>query len=260
MLDPYGWRQHTLFKRVYGFLIERRTLKSARLIHFTSPLEERRAIRFGVKTCTTVIPCSLNLSGIPCLPLGLFRAKHPEAGEKKILLFLGRLHPKKRLDRVAEVFAILAQKRADVHLVLAGPDEGGVDQVRVVLRRENLLNRVTFTGLVVGQAKWEIYRDSLLFLLPSEDENFALTVLEAMALGVPVLVSRGVGLADWVEREKTGLVLGENHADWVEAVERLLNDPAARHSLGENGRRSARAIFSTDQVAAAMQKTYASLL
>lgn len=259
-LDPYGLRVRRGFKLLYGLLIERQTLRRAEAIHFTSPLEREQARMFGFNRPNVVIPRSLRLDGMPKPPLGAFRARHPEIGNRKILLFLGRLHPKKRLDLIVEAFTILARRHNDTHLVFAGPEDGGGSQAREKLKQSGLQRRATFTGLLKGADKWSALRDSSLFLLPSEDENFGVAVLEALATGLPVLISRYVGLADWIKRGQAGMVVDQNPSAWAAAIERILLDQPMTKSMGEAGIRLAAEEFSTPRVAASMRDFYERIL
>lgn len=257
-LDPYSLRRRRLIKRLYALAVERRTLAGAARVHFTSALEQRHADRFGTAAPAVVIPCSVPPGPAPAP--GQFRAQHPEVGDRRLLLFLGRVHPKKRLDLVAEVFCRLAPRYPDLHLVVAGPDQGGGAAVRARLRRAGLLARATFTGLVAGAEKGAALRDSTLFLLPSEEENFGITVLEAMAAGVPVLLSPHVGVGAAVVQSQCGLIVPLEPAAWEDAVSRLLDDAAARAAMGAAGRAAAHREFHRDQVALAMQAVYEAVL
>lgn len=259
-LDPYSVRRHGLVKRLYGLLIERRTLAGAAVWHFTSELEQRQAETFGAARPGVVIPRAVPLEDIPDVPKGEFRRRHPEIGQRHILLFLGRLHPKKRPDLAVAAFIEVARRRQDVHLVMAGPDDGTASSSRDQLRRADLLVRATFTGLLDAAAKWEAIWDSSLLLLPSEEENFGMAALEAMAAGVPALVSPFVGLADVVRRAACGLVVELNPTAWAQAVERLLERPDERRTMGTAGRRIATQEFAGDRVARSMRDVYASVL
>ena len=256
MLDPYSLKIRGLLKRLYVYIIERRTMAGAACIHFTSFLEQREACTFGVHRPNEVIPLSIDLASIPPVSSGTFRSKHPEVGSRKILLFLGRLHPKKRLDLLAQAFLALLNRRDDLHLVIAGPDDGAASPVRRLLERGRALSRVTFTGQLSGVDKWAAYRDSSLFLLPSEDENFGMTVLEAMACDVPVLLSARVGIADWAVRAEAGRVVPLEPDAWAGAADQLLGDPAQAEAMGRAGRRLAETEFSRTAVALRMKELY----
>lgn len=255
-LDPYSLRIHPVFKRLYGFFVERQIIRHSSVIHFTSPLEQKGAYLFGIRRPCVIIPRSVPLEEVPEIPAGLFRSRYPELANRRLLLFLGRMHPKKRLDIVANAFVSLARRRDDLHLVIAGPDQGAGAVVREILKRSALLNRVTFTGLLTGQEKWMALRDSTFFLLPSEEENFGVAALEAMAVGLPVLLSNQVGLADWVERSRAGMVLPLKTEAWVEAIEQLLSNPAFAQEMGEAAKQLAKREFSSERVANAMHRVY----
>ncbi len=258
-LDPYGLKRRAIFKGLYGLFVERRTLGGAAAVHFTSEAERRSAYLFGTNRPAFVIPRSIRMDKVPRLPIGTFRTLHPEIGDRRILLFLGRLHAKKRLDIVAESFARVALQRSDIHLVVAGPDDGMGEKVRRLLKRYRLLERATFTGFLSGQNKWAAFHDSDLFLLPSEDENFGRSVLEAMAASVPVLISDQVGLAPAVAQAKAGVVLERNATLWAITIERLLDEPSTRKAMGEAGRQLVLTEFSSNQVSVKMKKMYDSV-
>lgn len=259
-LDPYGLRLQKSLKWIYGFFIERRTLAGASLLHFTSPLEQRQARTFGTRTESIVIPRSLSVESMPPTSPGAFRKRHPELNQRRIILFLGRLHPKKRLDLIAEAFKIVASRRDDAHLVIAGPDDGAGAATRKFLGKAQLLDRVTFTGLLSGEGKWEALRESRLLVLPSEEENFGVTALEAMAVGVPVLLSPQVGLSEWVARAQAGAVVQTSPAAWADWIGRLLGDESACQDMGRAGRQLAETEFSTHEVALRMRKIYEGVL
>ncbi len=260
LLDPYGFRSRGILKWPYGFLIERKTLRGAASIHFTSDLEQRRAFRFGVTQPTEVVPCAIQTQDIPNPSPGAFRARHPEAGNRKILLFLGRLHPKKRPDFVAKTFVQIARRRNDIHLVVAGPDGGAGSTVQQILRRSGLMDRATLPGLLSGPDKWAALYDSSLFLLPSLDENFGIAVLEAMAARLPVLISPEVGLADTVAGAGAGVVVQGNIEKWVSAAEGLLGNPERCRQMGRAGRHLAMSRFSGDHVASITKDLYGAII
>ena len=255
-LDPYSIRVRGGLKRLYGLGIERRNLQKASAVHFTSALEERQAHSFGLSWRSAVIPRSLELERIPDAPA----ARQAEWKDRKILLFLGRLHPKKRLDLAAEAFAALCRRRNDVQLVIAGPDEGSAAPARRILEKAGVSDRVTWIGLVDASRRWSLLKTASLFLLPSEEENFGVTALEAMAAGVPVFLSAQVGLAEEAARAHAGLILGPDHSTWAAAADTLLEQPAQAAAMGQAGRRLVETEFSTRRIASRMKELYESIL
>ncbi len=260
MLDRGALRIRPLRKLLYGWLIERRTLAGAAAIHFTSPMEQKRAWRMGLRRPGFVVPRSVELGDPRSVSQGAFRTRRPEISEPFLLLFLGRLHPTKRLDILVEAFIRVARRRSDVRLIIAGPDEGSEPSLRAALKKAGLSNRVTFTGLLAGPEKWAALRDSTLLLLPSEFESFAVAALEALASGVPVLLSEQVALSDWVRAAQAGSVLPRDAGTWAEEISRLLNNPALLQAMGEAGRRLAEEEFSGREVARKMLSAYEEIL
>lgn len=259
-LDRYGLRRHRVLKQVYGLTLERQVLAGASLIHFTSRAEQRQAWTFGVDRPAAVIPLSIDVQAAASVPPGNFRKRFTEATEKHLLLFLGRLHPKKGLDFLVEVFIRVARRRNDVRLVIAGPEGGAGAAARRALAQAGLLERATFTGLLLGEDKWSALKDSCLFLLPSEDENFGVSVLEALASGTAVVVSPHVGLAETVQENGAGMAVDLDAHRWVAAIEDLLQDAERRRAMGEAGRRVANREFSTSKVAVTMKELYGRIL
>lgn len=259
-LDPYSIGVRRALKRLYMALLERRTLQGAALMHFTSPLEQRRASTFGTDRPWAVVPRSLDLSAAEAPRPGAFRASHPEIKGRKILLFLGRLHPKKRLDLAVEAFILASRQREDLHLVIAGPDDGTAADARRRLESAGLQGRATFTGLLSGEEKGSAFREAALFLLPSQDENFGVAALEAMRAGVPVLLSSEVGLAEAVAGANAGLTLPLDARAWASAIASLLENPQRLRTMGGNGRDLAEREFSSAGVARRMRDQYRKVL
>ncbi len=102
----------------------------------------------------------------------------------------------------------MARRRQDVHLVIAGPDnEGWGARVRTWLGEEGVLSRTTFTGMLLGPDKFAVLRDASMFVLPSYSENFGLAVIEAMAAGLPVIISDKVNIWREVHAGGAGRVI-----------------------------------------------------
>ena len=260
MLDPTGFRRHRVFKHLYGVSVERRTLAGAAAIHFTSTFEQRVAHLFGIHRPGMVVPCSIEAGPELLPPLGTFRRRYPAIGDRPILLFLGRIHAKKRPDLVAETFVTLANRYPQLWLVMAGPDDGAEASVRVRLREAGLLSRTIFTGFIAGAEKWAVLADSTIFVLPSKDENFGVSVVEAVAAGIPVIVSTKVGVAEFIARAGAGLVIDQDPAAWVAGVARLLDEPETCRAMAEAGRRLVATEFTSERVAASMRELYASAI
>jgi len=198
MLDPYSMRRGWLKKQGYGRFLEWPLLRKARGICYTHPEEQRLASL----TCRQLPPghiVELAAEPAPSAPRdelrSEFRARYPVLADKTVLLFLGRLHPKKGLDLLIPAFEIVHREQPEAHLLLVGPgDPSYVESIRAEIAKRNLEPYVTLTGPLYGRDKWAAQAASDLFVLPSYQENFAISVAEALRSGLPVVLSRRVNV------------------------------------------------------------------
>ena len=237
-LDPFLRRKSRVKKAIYHFLIEKRNLDHAAAIHYTTHEEMELAHRpVGIRAPGVVVPLGLNLDDYAVLPpRGTLRARFPQIGDKFIVLFLGRINFKKGLDLLARAYGEVACRREDVHLVIAGPeDEGYGRQVRAWIEEKDLLDRVTFTGMLLGQDKLAAFRDADVFVLPSYAENFGIAVIEAMACGLPVIISDQVNICREIAVAEAGIVVNCSVESLANGIHRVLDDPNLAERLGKNG-------------------------
>jgi len=261
-LDPRIYRRHRRRKTVLEVLFENRNLKNAAAIFFSSEEEKILAQPFTSGTPGLVAPLGLNLSDYETVPAwGCFRARFPEIGHRKIILFLGRINFIKGLDLLVQAFAALAREGEDVQLVLAGPDDDGWgEKVRKWAREEKVLERVTFPGLLLGEDKLAVLQEATVLALPSYAESFGLAAVEALACGLPVVISDQVKIWREVARAQAGLVIGGDASQLAAALRQLLHDPEARRRMGENGKRLVATTFSWDEVAKKLSRMYQEVL
>jgi glycosyltransferase involved in cell wall biosynthesis len=171
-----------------------------------------------------------------------FLEQYPQAEGKRRLLFLGRLHHKKGLDRILNCLQGVRQTIPNALLIIAGTgDPKYQEHIRLLVRSLALDEHVIFTGHLDGEKKWATFAASELFLLPSRQENFAITVAEAMQMGVPVVITDKVNTWPYVEEAGAGLVLAERDIDALlpQAIETLLTDDATRSKMAAQGSRYA---------------------
>ena len=241
MLDAYCLRHHPIRKMVYSLIFERRNLAGASAIHFTSEEERKRSILFGASTQTVVLPLGIDSTAYLNLPpKGSFKKCYPNLTGKKIVLFLGRLCFKKGLDLLVSSFSEIVKTQRDCQLVIAGPDEEGYGKkLARLIRHLELEEMVTFVGFVHGEEKRALLRDSDLFCLPSHQENFAIAAVEAMAAGLPVVVSDQVGLHSDIQASGSGVVTQCRVRDLTSALLLLLMNDEKRIKMGQNARRFA---------------------
>ncbi len=167
------------------------------------------------------------------LPREEFLTRYPELRGKRLVLFLGRLHPKKGCDLLLDAFRRTVPNDQSIALVMAGPDQWNGE-----LQRRAARENVVFTGMLESSLKWSALDAAEVFALPSHQENFGLSVVEALACGVPVLISNRVNIWREIEADGAGYV----EADDLAGTERLLQrwfatSPETRASMRANARR-----------------------
>jgi glycosyltransferase involved in cell wall biosynthesis len=238
-LDPYLFhkRERRTLKRIYERLIEFPNLNRAALLHYTTQEEMSSADFLKLHSSGIVIPNGIEADEFSALPQrGRFRSKHG-LGDKKIIMHLGRVTQVKGLDILAAAFADIVRRRDDVMLVIAGPDiDGYARVVRAKLQDLGVERNVVFTGMLVGDEKLAALRDADIFALPSYTENFGMAVVEAMAAGLPVVISNQVKIWREVQYGEAGLVTSCDAVEVGHALYSLLDDPVRRQCLGNAGR------------------------
>jgi glycosyltransferase involved in cell wall biosynthesis len=237
MLDRWAPHHHPTRKKLYAAVFERRNLDTAAAIHFFNDEERDEAQDFGIRAPTFLLPNGVDLEQFDGLPgrEGLWR-QYPNAAHRKLILFLGRLHPKKGLPLLIDAMARLTARRRDVHLVIAGPDEAGHRaQLEALVRRNRLEEHVLFTGPVGGEQKRLLLGSADLFVLPSHQEGDSVAVKEALAAGLPVVITYPCHFRQ-VAEAAAGFVVQPVVEEIYGALERLCRDDALRRNMASNAR------------------------
>jgi glycosyltransferase involved in cell wall biosynthesis len=219
MLDPYFKKQFPLKhvkKSIYWHTLLGKVFRDAHEVLFTCEEEKilarqsfaRYRVREAVVPYGTFGPnCDMAAASEE------FLARWPELRGKRLAICLGRIHPKKGTDILIEAFAGTLAKDPAWHLVLAGPDQiGWQKELEALAARLDVADRITWTGSLAGTLKWGAFSASEVFVLPSHQENFGIVVAEAMACGLPVIVSNKVNI--W--REMTSYDAGLVGEDTIE--------------------------------------------
>lgn len=255
MLEPRCLAHHAWRKRIAYPLFERRNLTSAAFLHATSTTEARtiEGFRFGVEVID--LPNGVDpWEGSPPVR-GDFRSTLGLPPDAPLIVFLGRIHPLKRLDLLADAFQRIRGNHPRAQLVIAGPSEGDCRRA-LETRFAHARAAVHWTGELEQADKWSLLSDADALLMCSDSESFGLSVAEALSAGVPVVVTR---TCPWEEIEKAGCGF------WVEqdvgaiaaALCRLLADPARARAMGECGKAWVQGRFSWESIAQAMADRYA---
>ena len=224
MLDPWSLLQKRLKKALSMRLFQRRMLDRAAFIHALNADERRFIDDLRIRAPLVVIGNGISPEEIERWRVpGRFRPRIPEIGDRPFVLFLSRLHAKKGLDVLARAFEILSALLPDVHLVVAGPNDGYESQFRQAILNAGLEDRVHVTGPHYGASKFEALADASCFCLPSRQEGFSVAITEALACGVPVAISEGCHFPE-VAKVGAGRVLPLDPGAFAAAIDAILAD------------------------------------
>jgi glycosyltransferase involved in cell wall biosynthesis len=219
-------------------LIDRRVLSGAAAVHYTSQEEQEEGAMAASALRPVIIPNPVDFQfDRDRLPARWLRSRYPAIAEKKIILFLSRIHPKKGIDLLLGAFARLRAQVPDVVLVMGGAgDEDFVERLRGQARDLGLESDIVWAGFLEGDAKKAAMAEADIFVLPSYSENFGVAAVEALAAGLPVIVSDHVGIHREIAAAHAGLVVPCQEEPLARALVQLLNAPALRSELARNGR------------------------
>jgi glycosyltransferase involved in cell wall biosynthesis len=252
MLSRYTFNHRLrLVKRAYFRMIDAPNLRRASAIHFTTGAERDEAAWHGIDfgSRAYVVPPPYRMARSSSGPRQVDRNADDET-----VLFLGRLVPKKGVELLLEAWRQVHARRPQARLVVAGSGTPSYEaRLRASAQRSSdIAGSVDFTGFVSGAAKERRLADADLFVLPSHHENFGVAVLEAVAAGLPAVVTPAVQLAPWIESQGLGVVAERTAGALAAAIVGALDNAALRARVANSG---------FDAVAAAYQpKVIAPLL
>lgn len=259
VLTPHGMLQPVIMKRHYWtrklpalLLYQKNAIEKADLIHTTAENEKQSVISLGLNNKISIINNCINVNDI---------AIKRSWKRNKRILFLSRVHETKGINFLIDAVAQLKEELDGYTVKIAGPGEKKyVDELKKFAENSGVGNIIDFVGPVFGDAKFDLYREADVFVLPTHSENFGIVVAEALASGTPVITTKG---APWEELES-------RHCGWWTEIgtEAIINAMKAFLSLsekeldtmGHNGRRLVEEKYSTHIIAKEFIKMYNSIV
>jgi glycosyltransferase involved in cell wall biosynthesis len=252
---PTFLQPHGMLGRVGGVrgLIDqlwvKRVLETATAV-FTLQQHERDEIkRIAPRARTVELPNGIEL---PVTTEGW----HAENLADPVVLFLARLHPRKRVSAFLEMARILSEEGVAASYRVVGPDEGDLVEAQRLVRRHKLGDHVSFLGNLQGETVAREYRSSAVYVLPAINEPFPMTVLEALSFGVPTVVTDTCYIAPMLKDSGAALVSGPQPEALAESVEAILHKPGLAERLSHTGRGLAQTQFSSDRVVDRLENYY----
>ena len=255
------YARHRWKKAVYMRLFEQRRLSRASAIVCTHEAEAKDLNMFQLGTPWLVVPNGIDTQKYSHLPpRGQFRQRVGIGQEACVLLFAGRLHQVKRPDLAVEAVTRISAQFPRAHLVIAGPDE---HRMAATLRETALAagcaDRVHLMGCLDSDEMLSALSDADIFIMPSETESFGMAAVEAMAAGLPVLLSAHVPLSGQVVAADAGRVAETNALSVASVLGDMLSDPQHLRIMGRHARALVQCEFDLDAVADKMLRIYQDL-
>ena len=261
MLDPADLQKKKRLKQIYATLLERPNLAGAAAIHFTSKEEAKISERFGLGTTGKMsVPRDL------VIPLGVTAGLFPKRlreSQVPIILFMSRIEPKKGLDLLIPALESILGTGIEFHFILAGSNPQDADyetQIKVQIYNSSLAKYTTITGFVSGDLKVELLTKADLFVLPSYYENFGIAVAEAMAAGVPVVISDRIHIAEDIQQAEAGWVGPLEVGAIANSIKSALLNPQERQRRGLNGKEYAKKHYNWEAIAQQTIDAYQQIL
>ncbi len=256
-LSAWALQQKVVAKRLYAPLLLRPALRQVSTVHALSHAEVQQIRDFGVDAPVAIIP-----NGVPAALTRLDRdkgallARFPELVGKSVALFLGRLRPQKGPDVLVDAWPYVQHQVPSAHLLLAGPGApGAVQPLEARLDELGVRSSVTIAGPLFGEAKLDVLSGADVFVLPSRSEGQSNALLEAMAAGLPVVVTPAGNIPD-VASARAGLVSPLEPAQLGQSIAGLLADASLARQMGKHGRTLVAQKYTWDYTAKPMVELY----
>ncbi|MCH8342747.1 MAG: glycosyltransferase [Planctomycetes bacterium] len=261
MLDDWCMAQKGLKKRLYLAVAGRRLLEQAKAVHCTAEAEQGQSRKWYTDGRPIVVPLIFDLSEYEHLPgPAVARRKFAWAfpdDNDPVVLFLSRLHPKKRVELLIEAVMQLHDDGLTFTLLIAGTGEPQYEQsLRALVERKQLSARIAFLGFVSGRNKVSLYQASDVFVLPTSQENWGFVLLESLACATPVITTKGVDI--WPELQSSGgaVIADETPQAFATALADLILDREKRQRMQQQGRAWVQRSFNLDRVVEQYEQLY----
>ena len=257
----WAWNQSRIKKKTYWHLFGKKTITNASAIHFTAEAERKDSMYS--------LPIIQNIPNF-IVPNGIKLNKKNNKQDIRqllniprnefIILFLGRIHRKKGIDLFLKALRFF--KNHNVHFVIVGPknDQTYCSYLRLLLKKFDIERNVIWYGPVTKDKIWDFYYASDIMVLTSHSENFGMTVVEAMHCGLPVLISKNVGIWKEVVDNGAGIAVDLKVNTIVNGLKKLLTNPPLLKKMSENARRVVENRYNIDKIASLMIKAYEDVL
>ena len=261
MLESWALTYKKWKKAPYYALIEKPAIQRASTIRVLVSQEAE-----SIKTLKLTVPLATVPNGIweqdftKLSDPEIFYQNFPETRHKTLILFLGRIDPKKGLDLLAPALAKVRSQFPHIHLIVAGPDNTGfLPTAKSYFADTDCLDAVTFTGMLIGNLKAAALAASDLYVAPSYSEGFSMSVLEGMASSLPCVITTGCNFPE-ATNAQAAHVVGMTSDAIANALLRCLNHPDEAKAMGDRARQFILENYTWDKIAVQMKQVYIDIL
>jgi glycosyltransferase involved in cell wall biosynthesis len=256
MLSEVCMRQrHYALKRAYSWAFDRRTVEGAARMHFANP-EELKTLHQGWLRYPKHFFARNGTEVGRATPVpGSFRRRFPELADRRIMLFFGRLHAIKGLELQLQALERLIPKYPDLMWVLVGPDGGDSERLHAQVRAAGLDAYVKWVGPIMGDERFAAMSDADVLVHTSLYECQSMTINEALAVGVPLVVTDSVNFCE-VQTSGAGYVVKRDAEELAKAIDSILETPEKHEEMRNAGRRFAAAELSWPKIALHLSEMY----
>lgn len=253
-------KERHLINLLYSMSFGRRLINNASKISALTATEREQLVNYGVdEKKIEIIPNGVSIANYVDLPpKGGFRKKFGIGSQEKVILYLGRIHEIKGLDLLVKSFHNTINEVTNVRLVIAGPDDGYLSTLLGLIKDLKLEQNVILTGPLYDADKIMAFVDSDIYVLSSHYEAFALSLIEAMACDMPIIVTKRCAISDVVK--DGGIVVGHNEKEFSAAMVYLLHNDEKRKQFGVKGRSIVLEKYNLEKIILDVENFYASAI
>ncbi len=257
MLDPWAMACRATKKRVAMRLLYRQMIERSSGLVLGNRNELELLAPLDLRVPKVLAPLNaIFMEEVSDLPSpDAFHQRFPQLGGRPFVLFIGRFHHKKGVDILAEAFAICACADQRVQLVMIGVDDGAEADFRARIERHGLTPRVHMLGPQHGAVKWEAFSAATCFILPSHQEGFSIAITEALACGLPVVITTNCHFPE-VAEVGAGEVVDLTVENVAAALGRVMADPERRQRMSAAARLLVQTRFSCPVMARVVVSAY----
>lgn len=261
MLEPWALSYKAWKKRFYYCLLEKPALNRSHAMQMLASTEAEGTKSLNLKTPLVIVPNGIHRQDFETLTNPeLFYQQFPDTRHKTLILFLGRVDPKKGLDLLATAFGKVHFQFPQTHLIIAGPDNVGfLPTAKSYFAQTDCLGAVTFTGMLTGDLKYSALAAATAYVAPSYSEGFSMSVLEGMASGLPCVITTGCNFPEAAEAQAAHVVAIDAEAI-TNALMKCLQHPQEAVEMGTRARQLIFEQYTWERIAVKMANIYSSVI